>query len=488
MELITKKKSYRWNKSVPAETTQKITKTFIEKKSYDLLSPGLKLLNESIQECGLTSSRLYTWDEEHPLINTVTTSWLDLLSEKEADRKNNVKLENISSSIEDLRKLVMHRFTELPTDSLKSVSRVQQVKSKNRVTALKEYKGKPLIVLNPGAQFEFKFGRSKAKMILENIEAIEAFVASESGDIVAPKEAKKTRTKKVIKGRFTNEQIKGSLENKTKLGLILKVARKGLWPEDSASSRSRPSIAAQLAESSWHFEPYCDYTGRVRTPLTGPNLEQIESGRIWPSAKALHGLAELYLLNLGTIREIWDLIPYALAESIKEHCPKDSKLFSHLIDPKTLPNPWFDKIDPPDKELIIKPQEEEKFEVTAEVTIPDIVESLGEITEPVYRTKALKIAVLGMLDKNTARQQRRGFGRHTVVFVDGDKPKSIQPAFYDGVVALNRVSHTSFSIFCDRCGNPPQLRFKKNGEYRVNSVNLLRAWFEQYDKGEVEIW
>lgn len=496
MELTTKKKSYRWNKMIPIETTQKITETFIDKKSYDLLTSGLKLLNESIQECGVEAPHIYTWDENHPLIDTVTTSWLNFLSGKEADRKNNTKLENISSSIEDLRKLIMHRFTELHTDSLKSVNRVQRVKSKNQVTVLREYKGKPLIVLNPGAQFEFKFGRSKAKMILENIEAIEAFVASESKDIVAApvpqkqpkKKAKKT---KIQTGRFTHEQVRGSLENKRKLGLILKVARKGLWPSGPASDHTRPGIADQLSDehhTHLHFEPYCDYTGRIRTPLTGPQLGQIEDGRIWPSAKALHGLAELYSLNKETIKEIWSLIPYALAKSIEEHCPKDSNLFSHLSESKALPNPRLDRIKPTIEEPVVEQQEEENLEVTAEVAIPDIVESLGEITEPVYRTRALKIAVLGMLDKNTARQQRRGFGRHTVVFVDGDKPKSIQPAFYDGVVALNRVSHTSFSIFSDRCGNPPQLRFKKNGEYRVNSVNLLRAWLEQYDKGEVEIW
>jgi hypothetical protein len=43
---------------------------------------------------------------------------------------------------------------------------------------LQEYKGNKLICLNPGAKFPFSFGLTKAKMILENIEAIKKFVDS----------------------------------------------------------------------------------------------------------------------------------------------------------------------------------------------------------------------------------------------------------------------------------------------------------------------
>lgn len=39
-----------------------------------------------------------------------------------------------------------------------------------------EYKGNPLIVLNPEDKFAFKFGLSKAKLIMEHLEDIEAFI------------------------------------------------------------------------------------------------------------------------------------------------------------------------------------------------------------------------------------------------------------------------------------------------------------------------
>ncbi len=41
---------------------------------------------------------------------------------------------------------------------------------------ISEYKGNKLICLNPGAKFTFSFGLGKAKMILENLDAIKTFV------------------------------------------------------------------------------------------------------------------------------------------------------------------------------------------------------------------------------------------------------------------------------------------------------------------------
>ncbi|MGH2576012.1 MAG: hypothetical protein ACRDFC_09975 [Ignavibacteria bacterium] len=43
---------------------------------------------------------------------------------------------------------------------------------------IQEYKGNKLICLNPGQQYPFSFGLTKAKMILENIEAIKKFIES----------------------------------------------------------------------------------------------------------------------------------------------------------------------------------------------------------------------------------------------------------------------------------------------------------------------
>ena len=51
---------------------------------------------------------------------------------------------------------------------------------------IQEYKGNKLICLNPGAKFTFSFGLGKAKMILENLDAIKKFVESNGEDCGEP--------------------------------------------------------------------------------------------------------------------------------------------------------------------------------------------------------------------------------------------------------------------------------------------------------------
>jgi hypothetical protein len=46
-----------------------------------------------------------------------------------------------------------------------------------------EYKGNKLICLNPGSKFTFSFGLGKAKMILENLDAIKTFVETNGESI-----------------------------------------------------------------------------------------------------------------------------------------------------------------------------------------------------------------------------------------------------------------------------------------------------------------
>ncbi|MBN1996768.1 hypothetical protein JW935_04390 [candidate division KSB1 bacterium] len=41
---------------------------------------------------------------------------------------------------------------------------------------ISEYKGRPVITLNPGDRYPFTFGVSKAKLLLENLEHIKKFV------------------------------------------------------------------------------------------------------------------------------------------------------------------------------------------------------------------------------------------------------------------------------------------------------------------------
>ena len=49
------------------------------------------------------------------------------------------------------------------------------------MTAIEEYKGNKIIVLKrtPEDKYPFQFGIGKAKLILENLDAIRAFVESE---------------------------------------------------------------------------------------------------------------------------------------------------------------------------------------------------------------------------------------------------------------------------------------------------------------------
>jgi len=39
-----------------------------------------------------------------------------------------------------------------------------------------EYKGNPVITLNPGERYPFTFGVAKAKLVLQHLEAIQSFV------------------------------------------------------------------------------------------------------------------------------------------------------------------------------------------------------------------------------------------------------------------------------------------------------------------------
>ncbi len=50
--------------------------------------------------------------------------------------------------------------------------------------AIDQYQGSPTLCLNPEARYKFSFGVAKAKMILDHLEAIKAFVASDGNSCV----------------------------------------------------------------------------------------------------------------------------------------------------------------------------------------------------------------------------------------------------------------------------------------------------------------
>ena len=47
---------------------------------------------------------------------------------------------------------------------------------KGKNVAFGEYKGKPILILNPDDRFPFSFGLSKARLILQHLDDIRAFV------------------------------------------------------------------------------------------------------------------------------------------------------------------------------------------------------------------------------------------------------------------------------------------------------------------------
>ena len=48
---------------------------------------------------------------------------------------------------------------------------------------IQEYKGNKVLNLNPESKFSFSFGLAKAKLILENLDVIKKFVATEGKDL-----------------------------------------------------------------------------------------------------------------------------------------------------------------------------------------------------------------------------------------------------------------------------------------------------------------
>jgi len=52
------------------------------------------------------------------------------------------------------------------------------VMTKVSVPKIDVFKGNPVITLNPGEQWPFTFGLTKAKLILANLDAIKTFVDS----------------------------------------------------------------------------------------------------------------------------------------------------------------------------------------------------------------------------------------------------------------------------------------------------------------------
>ena len=53
---------------------------------------------------------------------------------------------------------------------------MEESSEQTKTPEINEYKGRPVITLNPGERFPFTFGIAKAKLILKHIDDIRVFV------------------------------------------------------------------------------------------------------------------------------------------------------------------------------------------------------------------------------------------------------------------------------------------------------------------------
>ena len=53
---------------------------------------------------------------------------------------------------------------------------MEETPKKQQVPKIDMYKGNPVLVLNPEDKYVFSFGLTKAKLILQNLDVIKAFV------------------------------------------------------------------------------------------------------------------------------------------------------------------------------------------------------------------------------------------------------------------------------------------------------------------------
>ena len=53
---------------------------------------------------------------------------------------------------------------------------MDEQKQEGQGPVVDEYKGNKILILNPGSRFPFSFGLGKAKMIMQNLDAIRKFI------------------------------------------------------------------------------------------------------------------------------------------------------------------------------------------------------------------------------------------------------------------------------------------------------------------------
>lgn len=67
----------------------------------------------------------------------------------------------------------------LSVKRLKLKKAVKKMTQEERKVAIGEYKGNAMLIIGPDNRFPFQFGMAKAKLILENLDAIRKFVETD---------------------------------------------------------------------------------------------------------------------------------------------------------------------------------------------------------------------------------------------------------------------------------------------------------------------
>jgi len=289
MELITKKRSYRWNRKIPRSTTLKIIETFIKKRSDHPQTSGLKLLNESVQECGL-DIRFNTWDKNHPVMKEIA---------EQLRRGKKVELASSSTSQLEISLAVNEVFMWTITEMLNKASEISK-ELLNKLTNLSEIKVNPQEI-------------------------------DEMHEIPQPK------IKPIQKSRWTKKDTNGTAKKKRELGLLLAGARGNISPPGEPQW-SQKKAAEVITASPFAYEGYIDFTGNIRPPINNQTICSIEAGRAWPCAKAIHALVECYELEDLHIEMILSLLPKALRHSIEHNLADDCRIKQIIVGKKPAKN------------------------------------------------------------------------------------------------------------------------------------------------------
>jgi hypothetical protein len=294
-----------------------------------------------------------------------------------------------------------------------------------------------------------------------------AMALEKKTETVSVKPLKVSTENKTVKTRAKQKNVvqNDSQEDRKELGALLAYSRKEL-----------NLSAARFAEIMPKFEPYIDWTGKVRKNLTSFTISHLERGKAWPAAKQLASMVSVLDIPEKMILRICELLPTELKESLKHHninlLPVDNVVAEEAKQEVEVE----EVLENVDKQMFvdsapIQPQPQ-----------PIVLPNMPLILEAPRVNTGLRIGVLGDLGKRWIRPGLN-FGDHTVEFIDTDKVRQLNGDKYDYLV------HTSFHGHkaTNKLGDIPVCKLPNgNGMFTpVRTPKQLMRWLSLWDKSLV---